>query len=89
MWEDQANVNGGRWLISLNKQSRAQELDNSWLELLLLLIGEGFEDQCDDICGAVVNVRQKSDRISLWTTDANARDDNLAIGEYLRRQDCF
>ena len=84
MWEDSANVNGGRWLIPLNKQARTQELDNSWLELLLLLIGEGFEENCDAICGAVVNVRPKGDKISLWTADANTKDQCLAIGSYTR-----
>ncbi|XP_022644746.1 eukaryotic translation initiation factor 4E-like isoform X1 [Varroa jacobsoni] len=86
MWEDEANINGGRWLISLNKQSRAQELDNSWLELLLLLIGEGFEEQCDDICGAVVNVRQKGDKIALWTADASSKEANLAIGRTMKQR---
>jgi len=86
MWEDSANRDGGRWLISLNKQARTQELDNSWLELLLLLIGEGFEENCDAICGAVVNVRPKGDKISLWTADANTKDQCLAIGRIMKQR---
>ena len=34
MWEDKHNINGGRWLITLNKQQRATELDKFWMELV-------------------------------------------------------
>lgn len=33
------------------------------------MIGEQF-DHGDDICGAVVNVRQRAEKISLWTKNA-------------------
>ena len=39
MWEDKANMNGGRWLINLDKKHRINCLDNFWLEVLLCLIG--------------------------------------------------
>lgn len=32
----------------------------------MALIGEQF-DEADEICGAVVSVRQRQDKISLWT----------------------
>ncbi|KAI4546846.1 hypothetical protein MG293_003401 [Ovis ammon polii] len=59
MWEDEKNKRGGRWLITLNKQQRRSDLDRFWLETLLCLIGESFDDYSDDVCGAVVNVRAK------------------------------
>jgi translation initiation factor 4E len=34
MWEDDANKRGGRWLISLAKNQRANELDKYWLEIV-------------------------------------------------------
>ncbi len=34
MWEDDKNKKGGRWLINLNKQQRATDLDNFWLEMV-------------------------------------------------------
>ena len=34
MWEDNHNINGGRWLINLNKQQRSTELDNFWMEVV-------------------------------------------------------
>ena len=45
--------------MNLNKQQRHSDLDNYWLETLLCLIGEAFDEQSDDICGAVVNIRGK------------------------------
>ncbi|KAM7319525.1 hypothetical protein ACRRTK_021208 [Alexandromys fortis] len=60
MWEDEKNKRGGRWLITLNKQQRRSDLDRFWLETLLCLIGESFDDYSDDVCGAVVNVRAKA-----------------------------
>ena len=59
MWEDPLNKKGGRWLMNLNKQQRHSDLDNYWLETLLCLIGEAFDETSDDICGAVVNIRGK------------------------------
>lgn len=44
MWEDENNKHGGRWLINLDKKQRMTCLDNFWLEVMLCLIGESFED---------------------------------------------
>lgn len=34
MWEDEANVRGGRWLINLDRKQRGNDLDNYWLEIV-------------------------------------------------------
>lgn len=36
---------------------------------LLAMIGEQF-DHADEICGAVVNVRNKQEKIAIWTKNA-------------------
>ncbi|XP_069123007.1 eukaryotic translation initiation factor 4E-like [Argopecten irradians] len=84
MWEDGQNKDGGRWLINLNKQQRHSDLDNFWLETLLCLIGESFEEYSDDVNGAVVNVRNKGDKLSLWTRDATRPDAIMKIGKKLK-----
>jgi len=86
MWEDGRNKKGGRWLINLNKQQRHSDLDNFWLETLLCLIGEAFDEQSDDICGAVVNIRAKGDKLAVWTSDARNADNNLKIGRTLKQR---
>lgn len=80
MWEDNANKCGGRWLINLDKKQRNTDLDHFWLETLLCMIGEAFNGYSNDICGAVVNVRQKGDKIGVWTANANSEDSVMEIG---------
>ncbi|EDW81614.1 uncharacterized protein Dwil_GK12168 [Drosophila willistoni] len=82
MWEDAANKQGGRWVITLNKNCK-QELDNLWLDVLLCMIGETF-DYADQICGAVVNIRNKCNKISLWTANGSDKEAVLEIGHKLR-----
>ncbi|XP_045764739.1 eukaryotic translation initiation factor 4E1-like [Maniola jurtina] len=85
MWEDDANKMGGRWLISLEKKQRNSDLDRFWLDVVLLLIGENF-DHADEICGAVVNVRAKLDKIAVWTADTSKQQANLEIGRKIKEQ---
>ena len=42
MWEDEKNKKGGRWLINLNKQQRATDLDNFWLEMVSVARKKSF-----------------------------------------------
>ncbi|KAH7724872.1 translation initiation factor 4E [Aphelenchoides avenae] len=86
MWEDENNVKGGRWMVQVDKQKRAATLDQYWLDLLLAMIGCQFEDHCDFICGAAVNVRQKGDKICLWTQDSLKDDVNLKIGQIIKKK---
>jgi len=83
MWEDSANKRGGRWVLNLNKQQRRNELDSLWLDILLCLIGESFEHS-DDINGAVVNIRPRGDKISIWTADGTNEESILGIGHKLK-----
>ena len=47
---------------------------------LLCLIGEAFDDESDEVNGAVVNIRNKGDKLGLWTGDASKNDATLKIG---------
>ncbi|XP_016949362.1 golgin subfamily A member 6-like protein 6 [Drosophila biarmipes] len=82
MWEDEANVHGGRWVISLNKTTKT-DLDNFWMDSLLCLIGEAC-DNAAELCGAVVNIRGKTNKISIWTADGGKEEAVLEIGRKLR-----
>jgi translation initiation factor 4E len=44
MWEDPRNKCGGRWVIGLDRKVRLASLDTFWLEVMMCLIGETFED---------------------------------------------
>uniref|UniRef100_A0A4W3HKX2 Eukaryotic translation initiation factor 4ea n=1 Tax=Callorhinchus milii TaxID=7868 RepID=A0A4W3HKX2_CALMI len=86
MWEDEKNKRGGRWLLTLSKQQRKTDLDRIWLETLLCLIGEAFDEHSDDACGAVVNVRNKGDKIAIWTTDCENRESITYIGRIYKER---
>ncbi|XP_078267635.1 eukaryotic translation initiation factor 4E-like isoform X2 [Rhinoraja longicauda] len=86
MWEDEKNKRGGRWLLTLSKQQRKTDLDRIWLETLLCLIGEAFDEHSDDACGAVVNVRNKGDKIAIWTTDCENRESITYIGRVYKER---
>ncbi|KAI0674610.1 translation initiation factor eIF 4e-like domain-containing protein [Trametes maxima] len=64
MWEDDANANGGKWVLTM--KNNPQLLDRCWSWLAMALVGEDL-DEGDEICGAVVSLRSKVDRIQLWT----------------------
>ncbi|XP_054697851.1 eukaryotic translation initiation factor 4E type 1B [Grus americana] len=56
----------------------------SWLPFssgqLLCLIGEMFDDYSDEVCGAVINIRAKGDKIAIWTREAENREGVTHIG---------
>ncbi|OVA18938.1 Translation Initiation factor eIF- 4e [Macleaya cordata] len=74
-WEDPICANGGKWTISFPRGKS----DTSWLYTLLAMIGEQF-DNGDEICGAVVNVRAKQEKIAIWTKNASNESAQLSIG---------
>lgn len=84
MWEDEANIRGGRWMISLSKQQRFTDLNTLWLDVILCLIGEAFE-HAEEVCGAVVNIRHRGDKISIWTANGNNQVAVKEIGSKLKQ----
>ncbi|CAN1329515.1 Eukaryotic translation initiation factor 4E-1 [Linum perenne] len=74
-WEDPICANGGKWTVTFPKGKS----DTPWLFTLLAMIGEQF-DHGDEICGAVINVRARQDKISIWTKNASNEAAQLSIG---------
>ncbi|KAD7477916.1 hypothetical protein E3N88_01052 [Mikania micrantha] len=75
-WEDPQCANGGKWTVTSN---RKPGLETMWLETLMALIGEQFDD-ADEICGVVASVRPKQDKLSLWTKNAANEAAQMSIG---------
>lgn len=86
MWEDDYNKQGGRWLINLDKKQRNTCLDNFWLEVMLCLIGESFEDDSQLVNGAVVSLRPKGDKIGMWLGNSTAGDSIINIGKKVKER---
>ncbi|XP_062232193.1 eukaryotic translation initiation factor 4E-1-like [Phragmites australis] len=75
-WEDPICANGGKWTIICGRGKS----DTLWLHTLLAMIGEQF-DYGDEICGAVVSVRGKQERIAIWTKNAGNEAAQISIGK--------
>jgi translation initiation factor 4E len=78
MWEDEANANGGKWVLTM--KNNPQLLDRCWNWLAMALVGEDM-DEGDEICGAVVSLRSKVDRIQLWTRSKDDVEKINGIGK--------
>nr|XP_015196006.1 PREDICTED: eukaryotic translation initiation factor 4E type 2-like [Lepisosteus oculatus] len=52
MWEDEANKNGGKWIIRLRKGLASR----FWENIILAMLGEQFMVG-EEICGVVVSIR--------------------------------
>mmetsp|Transcript_7174 Transcript_7174/g.10770 ORF Transcript_7174/g.10770 Transcript_7174/m.10770 type:complete len:230 (+) Transcript_7174:108-797(+) len=82
MWEDAENINGGKWVLSLQRQER-KHIDEYWLHMLLAVVGETL-DETGDICGCVISLRKNQDRLALWTASCMDPKTQLLIGKRLR-----
>uniref|UniRef100_A0A8I3WQW0 Eukaryotic translation initiation factor 4E type 2 n=1 Tax=Callithrix jacchus TaxID=9483 RepID=A0A8I3WQW0_CALJA len=80
MWEDDANKNGGKWIIRLTKGLASC----CWENLILAMLGEQFMVG-EEICGAVVSVSFQEDIISIWNKTASNQATTARIRDTLRR----
>lgn len=62
IWEDEENKNGGKWVVRLRKGVA----DRYWEDLLFAIIGDQFGEASDEVCGAVLSVRNGEDILSIW-----------------------
>ncbi|KAK2935727.1 Translation Initiation factor eIF- 4e [Fusarium oxysporum f. sp. vasinfectum] len=69
IWEDDVNKKGGKWVVRMKKGVA----DRYWEDLILSLIGDQFADAGDDVCGAVLSVRNGEDILSIWTRTDGGR----------------
>lgn len=85
-WEEDANKNGGKWVINFTKRSEHElkDLDDAWMWTVLALIGEYFEDS-EEICGVVISPRRKENRLALWTRDARNEAAVKRIGQTFKK----
>lgn len=100
MWEDEFNAMGGRWTYNLERkqanmgnQPLSNIIEQVWLDVMLCLIGEGFDPYGDKIAGGVCGLRAPRNsnkgeamqaKIHIWTKDATDVETNTKIGEILK-----
>lgn len=69
IWEDEVNRKGGKWVVRMKKGVA----DRYWEDLLLSLIGDQFGEAGEDVCGAVLSMRNGEDILSIWTRTNGGR----------------
>ncbi|KAK9763872.1 hypothetical protein K7432_009093 [Basidiobolus ranarum] len=80
VWEDDININGGKWIVRLKKGLASRY----WESLVLAVIGDQF-DVGSEICGAVLSIRHSEDILSVWNRSAEEGRINLKIRDTLKR----
>ncbi|TKR63548.1 hypothetical protein L596_027363 [Steinernema carpocapsae] len=86
-WEADENKLGGRWRIQVNPSPHSNDiLDIIWQEVLVAMIGEQFGEDMDQICGVVLNARNKGCKVCIWTKYADKMDANERIGRILKQK---
>uniref|UniRef100_A0A8C1PK76 Uncharacterized protein n=1 Tax=Cyprinus carpio TaxID=7962 RepID=A0A8C1PK76_CYPCA len=77
---DEANKNGGKWIIRLRKGLASR----FWENIILAMLGEQFMVG-EEICGVVVSIRFQEDILSIWNKTANDQVTTSRIRDTLRR----
>jgi translation initiation factor 4E len=69
VWEDEENKRGGKWIVRLKKGVA----DRYWEDLVFAIIGDQFAEASEEVCGAVLSVRNGEDILSIWTRNDGGR----------------
>eukprot|EP01024_Parvocaulis_polyphysoides_P069639 TRINITY_DN853_c0_g2_i1.p1 TRINITY_DN853_c0_g2~~TRINITY_DN853_c0_g2_i1.p1 ORF type:complete len:236 (-),score=44.32 TRINITY_DN853_c0_g2_i1:1633-2340(-) len=90
-WEEPINEEGGCWSLLVPKSPESKMLlDRWWMNMLMAVVGEQF-DHSQEICGLCVHIRRgqdnmkNPDRVALWTRNAYAAEEQIAIGKYMKK----
>jgi len=79
-WEDMANVEGGKWMVSCHRAEREDNLDTRWLEVLFMMVGEQMNEYSVLINGAEACVRKTGDRLEVWVKDVTMMRGVVEVG---------
>lgn len=82
-WEDSANKDGGRWQLHYDKRERASRLDDRWMEVLLMALGNHLTSA---VTGVQVCVRSKDDRVEVWLGKTHDMREVADVGRKIKMQ---
>lgn len=71
MWEDPANIKGGKFVIRIKKG----HVGRAWENLCMAMLGEQFMAG-NEVCGVVVSIRYQEDFLGIWNRTAA---DNMTV----------
>ncbi|KTW32384.1 uncharacterized protein T551_00474 [Pneumocystis jirovecii RU7] len=81
IFEDSANQNGGKWTIRLRKGVAVRY----WEQLVMAIVGDQFWNIGDELCGAVLSIRNSEDLISVWNKSSDNGRVNLKIRDFIKQ----
>ena len=90
-WEDPANKDGGKWVVTLPiEDDMEEECDRAWLQILLYVIGGLFsKEERDTINGMIFSIRDKHLRISLWCNNSTDKELLTKVGNKMKELSNF
>ncbi len=90
-WEDPANKEGGKWVVTLPiEDDMEEECDRAWLQILLYVIGGLFsKEERDTINGMIFSIRDKHLRISLWCNNSTDKELLTKVGKKMKELSKF
>ena len=75
-WEHNENMDGGRWIITVDK---VEVLDGWWQKLLTIMLEENML-----VNGVVVSKRRKGDKMAVWLRDASHQEEVMRVGRLVK-----
>jgi len=84
---DEQNFRGGTWTYKSDHWRRREEMDNLFLYLMLMVIGEAGGEASDEFNGVAFQKRRRFDQLVLWTRNSSEDDKIRATGEMMK--DCL
>jgi len=83
IWEHERNINGGKWVITRATDSSVENNIKDWLSLVLSMIAGGLGSE-EDICGAVLSIRNWGISITVWNRDSTNMEQIREVSDKLR-----
>ena len=83
-WEDEKNLNGGRWSLCVfkNKEYKNTTTNSIWENIFITIMSNKNERFCEDLCGITLGKKKNYDRVSIWLS-CNNREEIMKHGKYI------
>eukprot|EP00924_Labyrinthula_sp_SR-Ha-C_P012927 snap_masked-scaffold_12-processed-gene-3.46-mRNA-1 protein AED:1.00 eAED:1.00 QI:0/-1/0/0/-1/1/1/0/212 len=74
VWEDKSNKEGGKIVIRVSKQGKADLIDRYWEALCFAFIGEKLDPDINEVTGIIASIRSNEVQLSIWLRNSSDQD---------------
>ncbi|RWS11608.1 eukaryotic translation initiation factor 4E type 1B-like protein [Dinothrombium tinctorium] len=85
-WTHPRNIEGGRWIFKYDTTISGSQLDNIFYQSVLCLVSEDCWNEREKICGIAIHIRNKMNKICVWTSDHKNPDEIIKIGKVFKEK---